>query len=282
MKTILKNETTNKYITNPVIIKNLKNVKDDEFVLTIKNTDYLLPKVLSGCTITEFYLPTSWHECTLSQAIKVQDYELVEDEFKVLALIAGYSNIELQDLKRMTLAEIKQLTDAMKFVLDPLPEEPIADFNWKGKHYYTIESFLTQESQDYFTTESILQAHQHNTYKALPELLAVMCKQEGESLDDFNLVERAKEFEDLPMSIACGIRVFFYALGMLYQLNSQSFSNRDKIIQAKADEVEITLKKLAGGDLSSRLVARMLRKSMKSLLKSWKTYSFGIQSNSKE
>ena len=229
----------------------------------------------------EYNVPTSWQECTLKQAIKVQDYELQEDEYKILAIIAGYSNIELEELKHFKLDEIRLLTDAMKFVLEPLPEEPISQFTFKGHEYFTIESFMTQESQDYFTTEAIMKAHGNNTYKALPELLAVMCKRERETLDSYKIQDRAKLFEDLPMDICEGLRLFFYAIAQLSAIRTQSFLQRDQIIAQKASETRSMLNTLDGGRWSGILLAKILRKYLKSLERNWKTYSSGIASNSK-
>jgi hypothetical protein len=230
----------------------------------------------------EYNLPENWSECTLKQAIKVQEYELLEDEYKVLALLAGYANIDFDTLKHFTLPELKELSDAMPFILTALPEQPIADFKFMGEHYYTMESFLEAEAQDYFTTEAILQANQNNTFKALPELLAVMCKREGETLDSYNLKERALLFEDLPMDIANGLRLFFYAVGAMSQLRSQTYLNRDKIVQAKASELRSTLNMLDGTGWSGRLLKKTLHMYLKSLQKNWKKYSSGFPSEIKK
>ena len=224
-----------------------------------------------------YNLPQSWSECKLKQAIIVSDLEQHEDEFKVLALISGYSGIPIDDLKQSNISVVKDITEVMKFVLEPLPDVPLMEFDFNGKHFYTMESFLESQSQDFFTVEAILQNNANNTFKALPELLAVMCKQKDETLDDFNLAERAKEFEDLPMDIANGIRVFFYILELTYQTNSQSYLNRNQIVEQKAREVLNTLKQLDVTDWSGRLLQKTLRRYVLSLLKSWRTYSSGIR-----
>jgi hypothetical protein len=229
-----------------------------------------------------YKIPESWSDCTLRQCIKVSDLEQNEDEYKVLALVAGYADISMDEIKHMKIQELKDLTNAMKFVLEPLPEVPITEFDFNGKHYYTIESFLQAEAQDFFTTEAILQNYKDNTYKALPELLAVMCKQQGETLDNYDLQERAKEFLDLPMDIANGIRVFFYSVEIMSLVNSQSYLNRNQIVQQKVNECMNTLKKLDSLGWRGRFVARTLRKSIMSLHKNWKKYSSGFPSNIKE
>jgi hypothetical protein len=230
----------------------------------------------------EYTLPQSWNDCTLKQAIKVSEYEAIEDDYKVLALIAGYTDIPMEDLSHMRITEIKDIVNNMTFILEPMPETPIVDFEFKGETYHVIQSFLDEQAQDYFTTEAILGAYQHNTFKALPELLAVMCKKDGEHLDDYNLKDRAKLFEDLPMDIANGIRLFFWSVGILSQQHFQSFSQANQIIVQKANEVENIVKELDGMGWRGRWLAKILRKFVKSSLQIWQTFSSGQVSTIKK
>ena len=230
----------------------------------------------------EYILPTSWSECTLKQAIKIQDIENQEDEYKALILLSGYGDIELKELMKMNINDVHKIADIMKFILEPISEDPISEFEFKGNKYIVIESFLNAQAQDYFTTEAILTNYKHNVYKALPELIAVMCKKEEESLDDFDLKERAKLFEELPMNICNSLRLFFCGLGMMSEIASQSFSNRREIIQSKVNEVRNTVQKLAGTGYYFKWLAKMSLKYINYLEKNWLIYSSGIPSNSIE
>jgi hypothetical protein len=100
--------------------------------------------------------------------------------------------------------KVKQILDAST----PLPIEPISEFEYKGEKYSVVETLLKQEAQDFLTLTSI-----EGRKDALFYVVAVLSKKNGngkyESLSDIDSEHRAKHFQDLPLTVANRIHVFF-------------------------------------------------------------------------
>jgi len=214
----------------------------------------------------EITIPTKWEEISLKQQIQVSiDNEKYTNEItKKLALISGYCGIPIVEIKRSTPDEVAPLFKHMKFLGEPIPEDPLMEFEFKGEKYYVMQNLVKQEFQDFISLETALSNEENDTYKALPMIIAIMAKRkkdngETESLDDYDVEERAKLFEDLPISIANGIGVFFYRNVKVFTMASQLFSQPEKVIAMKLLEVESTLSKSVGGGLLHRLLVALLR-----------------------
>lgn len=236
-------------------------------------------------------IPTKWEEITLKQQIQVStDSEQYTNETtKKLALISGYCGIPVQEIKRATPDEVAPLFQHMKFLAEPIPEKPLMEFEFRGEKYYVIQNLAKQEFQDFISLEAALSNENNDTYKALPTIIAIMAKRkkangETESLDDYDVEERAKVFEELPISIANGIGVFFYHNVKVSTMASQLFSKPEKGIAMKVREVENSLNRSAGGGLLHRLLRgilkiylRFLKRNVKSLLGSTPSKSFTVR-----
>jgi hypothetical protein len=183
--------------------------------------------------------------------IKAEDdaKELVNNEaIKKIAYISGYANIPIEVLKQTPMAKIHKLFKYLEFTNDPLPEKPITEFTFKGEHYTVMESLRKGQFQDFISCQTALEQHQDNLHKALPIIFAVLAKKEGESLDDYDLIKRAKLFEELPMTIVEPLRVFFYSIGKTSQLTSllSSMEGKQLLINAKVSVLKNTLRQQVG------------------------------------
>ena len=85
--------------------------------------------------------------------------------------------------------------------------------------------------------------------RVLPRLLAIMCKKEGETLDDFNLNERTAMFMRLPMTTAKDIEGFFLHSLNAYKtitLLSSTQKIQEELVLGKVQELQNTLKAFRG------------------------------------
>lgn len=223
-----------------------------------------------------YQVPTSWEEVTLEQQIKVTtDQENFEDErLKRMALLSGYCSIPIDELKRTQLKEVKKLFKYLSFLNDELPKEPLKEFEFNGNKYTVIDSLINQQFQDWVSVETAFSNHKENEVEALPTIFAVICKRENETLDDFDIYQRAEEFKKLPMTIVEPLRVFFSQIEKLSIMATQlsSKETQEKIVNERLKEFENTVNKQVGGELFMRLLRGILLRYLKYLKKVWMKY----------
>jgi len=214
----------------------------------------------------EYNCPQSWDEITLSLQIKVsRDSDTIENEvLKKIAILSGYASIPIDILKHCQLSELPALFENISFIDSPIPEKMINEFEFKGSRYYVGQNLGEMEFQDYISIENTLAEASGQTYNALPTILAIMCKRklangQLESINDYNVLERASEFYGLPISIANGLAVFFYNSVQLYKQVSLLYSNPKEIVEAQINSLNNTEKLLVGKGLLTKCANGILR-----------------------
>ena len=209
----------------------------------------------------KYNVPESWDEVPIKKLIELNldSQEFKTESTKKLAFISAFVGIPVDVIKKSKVTEIQKLFKHLEFMTDPLPEDPIFEFEFRGEKYSVKQTFNEMEFQDYVSMETVMSDNNGELYKALPMLLAILCKKEGESMDDYDVGERAKLFEELPVTIANPLSVFFYAQEKLSNMITLAYSNRDLVIQMKRREVLDTLKKQGGTGLLTRLLTGILR-----------------------
>ncbi len=214
----------------------------------------------------EYSCPTSWDDVTLKQQIQVSKVsDSIENEsLKKIAILSGYANIPYEVLKKTKLSELNDLFKHIKFINKPLPTTPITDFEFRGEHFYVGQVLIEIEFQDYISIENILQQYKDNTYEALPTVIAVMAKRKKadgsfESLDDYDVVDRAKQFENLPLTTANRMSVFFYNNEKLSQIALKLYSNPSLLVEMRINEVLNILKQSDGKGWLTKCAYGILR-----------------------
>jgi len=218
--------------------------------------------------------PESWDEVTLKQQMQVTaDSDRIElEQLKKFAILSGYAGIPIQELKRAKIQDLTQLFKAIEFLNIDMPSTPLIEFDFNGKHYYCGQNLIEMEFQDFISIENAIAETSGQTYNAMPTILAIMCKQKHangalESLDEYDVVARAKEMEALPISIAHGLSLFFSTSEKIYSTISLLFLNPEsqkELVMKQIDSAENTLKELAGRGLLTRLRNGILRYWLKS------------------
>ncbi len=221
----------------------------------------------------KYIIPEKWDEVTLKQQMKVSEDndKITIPDLKKFAILSGYCNIPIEELKHAKLTELTELFKNMAFINEELPNKPIIEFDFNGKHYYAGQNLAEMEFQDFVSIENIIHEHSGNTYNALPTILAIMCKQKKdngvlESLDDYDVQQRAKEFEELPLVTAHNLSLFFSNSVNLFSKAIPLFLSPEVekvVVEKKIQNIESTLKELDGKGLLTRFVSGILRYCLK-------------------
>lgn len=218
-------------------------------------------------------IPERWEEITFEKQIAVERYAKEEPDFQQLCIIAGYCNIPLSDLKHLHINTVVQLLENLEFIKTPQTSEPITSFIHHGSEYLVMPSLLKAEFQDFISLEVLREQYKDRLYEALPMMISILAKKEGETLDSFDVEERAKEFYDLPITIANGLYGFFLQTSILYSTDlKESAAFQHQVIQQQIDSIKNILNKQAGKGLPLRWRAMILQRFLKSIESRWNLF----------
>jgi hypothetical protein len=223
-----------------------------------------------------YSIPKSWDQVSIEQQLTVERLTIEQPELKSMAVIAGYTNSKIEQIKHLHLNDVKLLLNELSFIGEPIPVIPTTDFEHRGNKYSILKTLLKSEFQDFLTIETLLDNHKGKEYQALPFIIAVLAKKEGESLSDYDLESRSKEFLDLPITIANNIYLFFCTIGKISSIDSHKIlKEMDQDLNVSMNYMINMVRKLNGGQWSIRLLRVLLLIYLKSLKKNWKAYYSG-------
>ena len=233
----------------------------------------------------KYDIPTEWSDITLKMQMEVSQVAHEQKHVKTLGILAGYTGIAVADLKSAKVKDLERVMKHLAFISTPIPDKPIMNFNYNGNDYIIPPNILEQEFQDYVAIQTAIAEYGDNQWLVTPFILAVMCKRNDgdETLDDFDINERAEEFEDIPVSIANGVAGFFLNNSLAYKsiMMSSSPEVLHATVHAKTKELNLSLSQLRkqrGGNLLIRLWVMISRKYIKSLNKRLEKYYNSQQS----
>lgn len=221
-------------------------------------------------------VPQSWDDISvktyqrimaLSKPEIMQDKEEKEyeenffDEINYqIKMLSIYLDCDEKLVRNMDSNEMSSIIkNDLKFLKEELPEQPINEFTFKGQRYVVVPSLLKTQFQNFVSLENLLQ---HSDFiKVIHYVVAVMArKSETETLDDYDVEERAKEFLELPITTANRVSVFFYRFGKNFETVMQLYSNPELIIREKLKEIMIILKPQVGRGWFTNFVNSILRR----------------------
>ena len=190
-------------------------------------------------------IPENWYEVTIANQIKVEELSKETDN-NVLALLAGYSGIPMEELKAAPFNQVKEALAALTFLQEEMPKENPREFDFQGKHYTLQEDVFEMRTED---VVSILTAHENNKKNPIevyPIILAVIYRSEDEKrLDDFNLDEKKELFKGLSLPQGAAAYGFFLQIGNVQELTSLMSSPEvlQALLQEKLKDCKTSLSK---------------------------------------
>ena len=192
-----------------------------------------------------YNIPESWQEVTVKMLIdSAQLSELLEDA-PIIAIIASYTGIPLREIRLDKSGEIQKIMGILDFIGKPYMPVAKTTFVHQGVQYNCAEDLLQQNFEDWVSVQTTMYNNREQQEKALPRLIAILCKKEGETLDDFDLNERSTIMETLPMTDAKDIEAFFLHSLTAYNAVMLSYSTikeLETLAYNKVIELQSTMK----------------------------------------
>ena len=207
----------------------------------------------------QYRLPENWSDITVKMVMETDRLNEIAPDIPLLTILSSYTGIQLKEITSASAQELEPLLDEMEFIYTPYSATPINYFEFKGVTYLAKENILDEPFSTWVSIQTILYNYKNDPVKGLPRMIAVLCKKDGETLDDINVTERAKLFENLPITIAKDVEGFFLnslqALSVITSLSSIQGKLEEGILQ-QCQELNNIMKKRAaenGGSWFTKL-----------------------------
>jgi hypothetical protein len=197
----------------------------------------------------EYNIPEQWSEVTVGMLIYANELSEILYDAPSIAVLSAYTGIPIRDLRLSNVGEVNKVLELMNFITTPYVPKPSNSFTLDGIEYSCEADLVDQHFEDWVSIQTTLNNYKDEPYKALPRLLAALCKKDGETLDDFNLDERSKLFMKLPMTDAKDVEGFFLHVQNAYKvltLLSSTTNIQGELVLAKVQELQDTMKKRKG------------------------------------
>ena len=219
----------------------------------------------------EYNIPQSWDEITVGMIIKSNDYAELLPDAPSIAILHAYTGIPMKELKISNATEVMEIMEIMGFLSEEYKPVMGTSLTINGQTYSCNDDITQQNFEDWVSVQTTLFNYKDEPVRALPKLLAIMCKKEGEHLDDFDLGERTELMYGARLTDAKNIEAFFLhslsasrAITLLYSTTKE----REEIVLHKIKELQLILSKRkaqSGGFSLTRLLIGIYQKYLKSL-----------------
>ena len=207
----------------------------------------------------QYNIPTQWSEINVGMLIKSAELSEILEDAPIIAIINAYTGIPVKELKLSLSKEVEEVIAIMTFISEPYIPTPQTSFTLSGIRYSCEEELVNQKFEDFVSIQTALYNNREEPYRALPRLLAILCKREGETLDDFNITERSTIMESCPMTDAKNIEAFFLTSLEAYRgimLLSSTQKEQEELVLHKVKELQNTMKAYkgrSGGSFGTKL-----------------------------
>lgn len=223
--------------------------------------------------------PESWRDISLKMQVEAHNLSQNEKYVKAVGVLSAYTKIPVEDLKKAKTPMLMEVMKNIAFINKPVSEEPLFEFEYKGEKYNILESVTKNQFQDYISLQTVVNMYKDDNWKQLSYIIAIMAKKQGETLDDYDIEERAKYFEDIDVETLTRVSAFFLkskkALNLITVFSSPQI--QAILVEDKLKDLKNTLsrlKVLRGGNLLIRLWIFVSKRWLHYYMRQWeKSYN---------
>lgn len=220
-----------------------------------------------------YNIPESWEDVTIRKQIEVTQFKRLDESFRNIHMISTYTGIPFDLVKKMNINQFNEILGLMQFLAKAPEGKIIGSFAHNNKTYYLADSLLAGETQDFLSIEGLLKRYNDNQTEALPYIIAIVAKQNGETLDNYDPMKRGEEFMDLPYSVAHDVWFFFGQTRIALQSSTEQYlMAQDRAMEASLSYSETILKRSDGQGLYRKLLRTYLLQYIKYTRKSWASF----------
>ena len=193
----------------------------------------------------EYGIPEAWSEVTVDMLIKAAELAEILEAAPIIAIISAYTGIDARELKLTKTTEVQDIILIMEFISTPYEPIPATGFEHQGVEYNCEDELVNQKFEDWVSIQTAMYNNREQQERALPRLLAILCKKAGETLDDIDLDERTEIMRSLPMTAAKDVEAFFLHNFIAYKsliLLSSTIKEQEALVLNKVQDLQNTMK----------------------------------------
>jgi hypothetical protein len=193
----------------------------------------------------DYSIPENWNEVNVGMVIKASELDELLPDAPVIAIMSAYTGIPVGELSKGKANEVSDILAIMDFIKDEYKPIPATRFTLDNIEYNCEEELTNQKFEDFVSIQTALFNYKEEPYRALPKLIAILCKRDNETLSDFDLTERTELMRKLPLTEAKNIEAFFLHSLNAYKALTLISSTQDiqkEIVLAKVQELKSTMK----------------------------------------
>jgi hypothetical protein len=144
----------------------------------------------------QYFVPQNWGEVKIRQQKLAETLVEAQHHVKSLGIISAYTGIPIEILRHQQRDVIAGILNDLIFIDTPVDKEPIFKFTIQGEEYNISDTILKQEFQDYIAAETARLQYKDDVWTQLAYLIAIMAKKDGETLDSYDINQRAEFMMD--------------------------------------------------------------------------------------
>lgn len=196
------------------------------------------------------YVPESWADVTLYRYIVAA--KALRDNAKhhnkaIGASIAALLNINEPMLFSCDVELLDELAQILHFFFTTKPEpKPVADFVIKDITFKVPTEIENQSFGEFVDMDTLVTDHADDYLQAVPGILAIYCRPEGEAYDPDLTPARTAMMQTLNIELAEGMAGFFLTKGQLSQSLTVQFGSRLVSLTYKVHRLKSLPKPTAG------------------------------------
>lgn len=185
-------------------------------------------------------VPERWEEVTLGMYIEASTAMKLHHALPRRAIgasIAALCGFNESRLMAMQIEDIEQLTEALGFFFETSPEPTfVGEFEIDGIVYKVPSTINSATFGEFIDMDTEIMTHKENLKAAVPGILAVYCRPDGEQYalptqDEMEArsLQRSAAMRKLPMHIAEGLAAFFLTSATASQPITTAFG-KDRVL----------------------------------------------------
>lgn len=171
----------------------------------------------------KYQAPECWCDITIRMTMEVSKLDKLIPDAPLITIISSYTGIPVRELTTSKKDEVNEIIDILSFIYTAYTPTPRYEFEFKGEKFLCESDMMQQKFGDWVSLQTIIYKNKENPVDGLARMIAVLCKKEGESIDDLNVDEREEYFKDLPLTIAKDVESFFLHSQIAYKAISQLY-----------------------------------------------------------
>ena len=184
-----------------------------------------------------------WKNITIKQYYDICSVRKKEGTLSLTDIVHVLSIVQKKSIEEFKAAPLKQIKNEIRkleaIFSSPPNFKSLMHFEYEGHKYY-IKDLSEDTFNAYASFEMVLSRYKSTDINQITYSLGILARRLDEAFEDYDLDDRAKHFENLPVEVALGVAGFFLDL----EQSLQKLTGLSTQIEEKLEALQIPQKGL--------------------------------------